>query len=154
MGEGGGLFLLISKWHWVQKPKFQLFGWGREVVFSFWSASDTESKKNQVSTLDGGYLHLLISKWHWFQKPKFQIYGWGVVSAFCSASDTDFEKLSPNFRCDGVSTLAETTFCIFVEVPTSWSACDTDFKNLSSNFLDGGGRWSFPFDQQVTLSPK
>ena len=83
---------------------------GRKLVFSFWSASDTESKKPKcelwmgvTSTLwsasdtdfknlssnfmDGGCLCLLISKAHWLQ------------------------NLSPNLRCDGVSTLAENTFC-------------------------------------------
>ena len=90
--------------------------------------------------------------YNWLQKPQFQLYGWWVVSACCSARDTDFKNLSPNFRCDGVSTLAKNIFCISVEVPTSWSACDTDFKNISSNLLNGG--LSLPFDQQMTLTSK
>ena len=34
---------LISKWHWLQKPKFQLSGGG--VVSTIWSASDTLTAK-------------------------------------------------------------------------------------------------------------
>ena len=53
-----------------------------------------------------------------------------------------------------VSPPQQWTSATFMDVSAFWSASDTDFKNLSSNFLDGRGRWSFPFDQQVTLSPE
>ena len=31
--DGGCLCLLISKWHWLQKCKFQLYGWGLSPPF-------------------------------------------------------------------------------------------------------------------------
>ena len=144
--QSGCLHLLISKWHWLQKPNFQI-------------------------SL-GGCLHLLISKWHWLQKPKFGClcllirvsppfdvstfwsvsdndfknliskYHWGVVSTFWSASDTDFKNLSL-----GVSTFQSGCLHLLISkwqwlqkpnfqiswsraVSTFWSASDTDFKNL------------------------
>ena len=108
--------------------------------------------------------------------------GSGVVSTFWSANDTWLQgglslpfdqqvtlnpNTCPNFRCGGVSALAENSFCsiqelsppwqrtpsaAFEDVYTIWSASDTDFKNLSSNFHWWG--LSPPFDQQVTLTSK
>ena len=108
--------------------------------------------------------------------------GSGVVSTFWSANDTWLQgglslpfdqqvtlnpNTCPNFRCGGVSALAENSFCsiqelsppwqrtpsaAFEDVSTIWSASDTDFKNLSSNFH----WWGLPppFDQQVILTSK
>ena len=73
------LHLLISKWHWLQKPKFQLSG---GVVSTCWSASDTDFKN-----LSFGCLCLSIR----------------VFSIFWSASDTDFKNLSSNFHWRGLS---------------------------------------------------
>ena len=76
-GVRGCLHLLISKWHLTS----------REVVSAFWL----------------GCLFLLISKWYWLQKPKFGCLHLLInvslpfdqgVSAFRSASDTDFKNLS------------------------------------------------------------
>ena len=108
--------------------------------------------------------------------------GSGVVSTFWSANDTWLQgglslpfdqqvtlnpNTCPNFRCGGVSALAENSFCsiqelsppwqrtpsaAFEDVSTIWSASDTDFKNLSSNFHWWG--LSPPFDQQVILTSK
>ena len=60
------------------------FGWG--VVSTFWSASDTESKK-----------------------PKSQLWVGGLSLHFWSPSDTESKNLAPNIRYGGVTTLAQTT---------------------------------------------
>ena len=148
---------LISKWHWLQKPKFKLFGWG--VVSTFWSASDTNFKNLSlgVSAFLSGCLCLLIRVSLPFDQG---------VSAFWSASDTDFKNLSL-----GVSTFWSECLHLWVSLPliskwhwlqkpkfqclhlligvspplgvsSFWSASDTDFNNLS---------WvSPPFDQGVS----
>ena len=89
----GCLHLLISKWHWLQKPKFGhlhllilclclhlLFSKFDQGVSTFWSASDTDFKNlslgiytfwSCVSAFWSGRLHLLISTWHWLQKSMF-----------------------------------------------------------------------------------
>ena len=146
------LCLLISKWHWLQKPKCQLL----LGCLYLWSASDTDFKTKVwylhllikvspplgVSALWSGCLCLLISKWHWLQKPKSQLW-WGFVSVFWSASDTDFKNLSwvslpfdqGVFACWSAS---DTDFKnLSLGVSAFWSASDTDFKNLSSNFYQG-----------------
>ena len=119
----GCLHPLISKWHWLQKPKSQLSPGG--VVSIIWSASNTDFKNLSlgVYTFWSGCLYLWVS----------QLFDQGV-STFWSACDTDFKNLSSNFHWWVVS--------IF------WSASDNDFKNLSSNFQEG--ELSPPFDQQVT----
>ena len=119
----GSLHPLISKWHWLQKPKSQLSPGG--VVSIIWSASNTDFKNLSlgVYTFWSGCLYLWVS----------QLFDQGV-STFWSASNTDFKNLSSNFHWWVVS--------IF------WSASDNDFKNLSSNFQEG--ELSLPFDHQVT----
>ena len=59
--SGRFLCLLISKWHWLQKPKFQLSLVG--VVSTFWSAGDTDFKNLSlgVYTFWSGCLHLWVS---------------------------------------------------------------------------------------------
>ena len=74
---GGGracLHILINKWHWLLKSKFQ-----------FWPVR--------------GCLHLLLSKWHWLQKHNFPLCmgEGGLVSTFWSATYTDFKTLCSNF---------------------------------------------------------
>ena len=70
VGWGCCLCLLISKWHWLQKPMSQLMMWwclhlGRKHplqvfpnVSAFWSASYTESKN--LSSNFGGCLWLVL----------------------------------------------------------------------------------------------
>ena len=206
--------LLISKWHWLQKPKFKLslaqvvstFWSASDTdfknlclgVYTFWSASDTDclqsyirvspclliskwqwlQKPKSPTFIRGSCLCLLISKWHWLQKPMFgclhllirvsltlgvlHLFHQGV-SAFWSASDTDFKNLSSNFQEGG---------CLHLLI-SKWH---TDFKNLSldiSTFwwvslwvhlllIRVSPLWVFcflirvspPFDQQVTLTSK
>ena len=123
----GCLHLLISKWHWLQKPMFGCLHLWVSLLFdqdvsTFWSA-----------------------RWHWLQTPKF---GWlhllisvsllfdQGVSAFWSTSDTDFKNLSPTLDV-AVSTPWWRSGCFqpFDQgFSAFWSASDTDFKNLSSNF--------------------
>ena len=121
----GCLHLLISKWHWLQKPKFGCLhllrvSLDRQVSLTFgclhlfWHWSGCLHLLIRVSlTLVSLHLLirmslLLISKWHWLQKPKtvgclhqkpkFQLSGGGVVSTIWSASDTgcfDFGFLHP-----------------------------------------------------------
>ena len=140
--------LLISKWHWLQKPKFKLSL--AQVVSTFWSASNTDMKNLclGVYTIWGVCLYLWVS-------PLFH----QGVSAFWSASDNDFKNLSPNFRMWWVVSAIWSARDILLQkavqelsppfgresplwvlqlfdqdVSTIWSASDTDFKNLSSNF--------------------
>ena len=173
---GGGracLHILINKWHWLLKPKFQL--WLGE---------------------GGGCLHLLLSKLHWLQKHNFPLWlgEGGLVSTFWSATYTDFKTLCSNFGWgrEGLSphfdqqlTLTSKPYvptlagggraCLHIlinrwhwllkpkfqlwlgeggDVPAFWSATDTDFKNLTSNFGWGKEGLSPHFDQQVTLASK
>ena len=145
------LHLLISKWHWLQKPKFQLSLVG--VVSTFWPAHDTDFKHLSLGVpafwsgclhlFWSGCLHLLIRVSLTLFPPSFH----QDVSAFWSTSDTDFKNL-----CLGVYTF--------------WSASDTDFKILHlgvSIFWSGCFDFAFlhpfirvspPFDQQVTLTSK
>ena len=81
-GEGC-LHLLISKWHWLQKPKFQLWigglslSWWEHFMQLLWSLYKNDHYMFQLWTGEG-CLHLLISKWHWLQKPKFQLWIGGL----------------------------------------------------------------------------
>ena len=132
----GCLHLLISKWHWLQKPKFQLSSglsppFDQQVtltskisldISTFWSGCLhlwlhllfwSGCLHLWVSpAFWSGCLHLLISKWHWLQKPKF-----GCLHLLI--------RVFPPFD-QGVSAF--------------WSASDT------------GCGMSLPFDQQVTLT--
>ena len=113
--------LLISKWHWLQKPKFKLSL--SSGCHTFWSASDTDfsyiwaspSFDQGISASDtdmknlclGVYTFWLVCLYLWVSPPFDQ-----GVSAFWSASDTDFKNLCSNFQEWGV-------------VSTFWSASDT-----------------------------
>ena len=126
-GWGACLCHLISRWHSVQKPMFQLFGWG--VVSAFWLKQ-------------GGCLHLLISKWYWVQKPKFQLFGWGLFPPFDQQVTQTPKTQVP-------------TLDVVVSLP-SWRTPAAFRRCLC---LDGEHllkllQMSLPFDQQVTLVPK
>ena len=127
-------------------------------------------------THSGAFVDVSVfwSMWHWLQKPKSQLKMWWCLhlgrehlmellwmSLPFDSKGHWLQNLSPNLRCDGVSTLVENTFWSFcgcplpfdqqvtltskTKVPTLWmgfvsafwSAKDTDFKNQSSNFMDG-----------------
>ena len=100
--------ILISKWHWLQKPKFKLSL--AEVVSTFWSASDTDMKNLCL----GVYTFWLVCLYLWVS-PLFH----QGVSAFWSASDIDFKNLSSNFHWRGS--------CLH-HLISKWH---TDCKNLS-----------------------
>ena len=141
----GCLHLLISKWHWLQKPKFGclhlLIRVSLTLVSSIFSSGCLCLLINKWHWLQKpmfGCLHLLISKWHWLQIPTS-----GCLHLLIRVFWLCF---SPSFH-QGVSTF--------------WSASDTDFKNLSLGiytFWSGCFhlliRVSLPFDQQVTLTSK
>ena len=176
----GCLHLLISKWHWLQKPKFQLslvgclhlliskWQWLQKPKFghsTFWSGLSPPFDQ-QVTltwhhvwvspslgvTLVSASFHQGVSAFWSASDTDFKNLSLGV-STFWSASDTDFKNLSL-----GVSLLIRVSLPLGVftsfdqGVSAFWSASDTDFKNLSSNFH--WHRLSPPFDQQVTLTWK
>ena len=134
--------LLISKWHWLQKPKFKLSL--AEVVSTFWSASDTDFKNLCL----GVYTFWLVCLYLWVS-PLFH----QGVSAFWSASDIDFKNLSSNFQEGELSPpfdqqvthwLQKPKFgclCLLIRVSPLWVL----------QLFDQGVPL---FDQQVTLTSK
>ena len=169
--------LLISKSHWLQKPKFQHSPGGLSPTFD-----------QQV---------ILTCKWYWLQKPKFGCLHLLIsvslpfdqgVSTFRSASDTDFKNLSLGVSAfwsgclwllirmslpfDQQVTLTSKTYfptftrgvrgCLHLLI-SKWhltsrggclclltSASDTDFKNLS---LDVYTFWSVCLFPLIRVSP-
>ena len=85
---GGGracLHILVNKWHWLLKPKFQFWLGEAGDVSTFWSATDTDFK-NITSNFGQ----------------------WGVVPTFHSGSDTDFKNITSHFAWgrEGLSPLS------------------------------------------------
>ena len=95
---GGCLHLLINKWHWLQKPNFQLGLGEGGLVSTCWSTSDTDFK-NLSSNFGWGREGMslpLISKWHWLLKPNFQL--WPVGGCLCPLISNWHWLLKPSFQ--------------------------------------------------------
>ena len=108
---------LVIKWHWLQKPKFGcLTFWSGCLCLLIrmslpFDQQVTLTSKTYFPTFTRGVrgcLHLLISKWHLTSREVVSAFWLGClclliskfdqgdqgVSAFRSASDTDFKNLS------------------------------------------------------------
>ena len=146
--DGGCLCLLISKWNWLKNISSNF---GKGIVSTFWSASDTDFKNLSSNFGWGeGCLCLLISKWHWLWKPKFQLWTGGLSPPFDQQVTLTPKTVSSNFEWWGVVSAFDQQVTLTLKckfqlwmgegvVSAFWSASDTDFKNLSSNFGWGRG---------------